>query len=226
MGCCEVHSSDNYLSVTRLHPSILMKEKRNSSQSKRVRFEISFNNYKNLTIQEEEPPDWYSSILSTDFSTWEKYSNSTFADLYYIVNDGKLFTAVKVELTFEINHETIICLINNPKYRIAWDLNLRKMEILFGDCSLDAMIEMIEMGNESIKLLERKVRKFGDSVCCFYVPLKDETLDSYFLVSLIEKKTIVCYFKENLEEDFLPLVNQKLLWATRLIEEVLIYKKN
>ena len=226
MGCCEVHSSSNYLATNTLHPPILLKGKRNSSQSKRVRFEISFTKYKNLTIQEAETPSWFKSILETDFSTWEKYNNSTFTDIFYSIDKGKLFTVAKVDLAFEINHETIICLINNPKLRLAWDLSIKKMEVLFGDHNQDALIEVIDMESESPKLYERKVRKFEEAFCCFYFPHKDDSLENYFLISITESNVITAYFKEDAELDCLPLVNQKLLWATRLIDEVLIYKKN
>ena len=226
MGCCEVHSSANYLSANTLHPPILLKGKRDSSQSKRVRFEISFTKYKNLTIQQAEAPFWYSSILETDFSIWSKYNNSTFTEIFYCIDQGKLFTVARVGLAFEINHETIICLINNPKYRLAWDLSIRKMEVLFGDCNQDALIEVIEMGSDSPRLYERKVRKFAENICCYYFPHKDDDLENYFLISMKKNNMITVYFKEDAEKDCLPLVNQKLLWTTRLFEEVLIYKKN
>lgn len=224
MGCCEIHNSNAYLSPISIHPSILLKEKRNSPSPKSVRFEISFTKYKNLQVEEDFSPVWYEPILDQSTSTWELHRKSEVFEFSYTIEGQKILSILKINFSFEIIPENLICLLNNPKYRATWDVSIRRLEILLGDKNLDALVGLLPRTDENIQLYERKVRKFKDVYCLYYLPHRQETLDYYFLVELKEKKILNIYLKEDIEEDFAQYLENKMNWTMRLIGELKAYQ--
>lgn len=224
MGCCEVNRTNAYLSPIQMHHSILLKEKRKTPSPKTVRFEISFTNFKSLIIEEEHSPNWYESILHNDYSSWESHIKSDRLDFSYFLEDSKIFTMLKLKFNFEISHECLICLVNNPKYRVGWDTSLKRIEILIGDNNLDAHVSLLVDSSENSQVYERKVRKLGEIFCLYYLPHKQETLDSYFLLEVNDKRTVKLYFKENFQGDLTQFLDAKKNWAMRLFAEVMVYQ--
>ena len=223
MGCCEVHGAGTYLSPIQIHHSILLKEKKKSPSPKTVRFEISFTNFKSFDLEVEHSPTWYEPILKDDYLSWEIYLNSDRLDFSYFLEGSKIFTLLKLKFHFEISQECLICLLNNPKYRVSWDTSLNRIEILIGDNNLDAHVSLLGKINNVSQVYERKVRKFGETVCIYYLPHKQEKLDSYFLLEINDKRTVKLYFKENFQEDLTQFLDSRKNWAMRLFSEVMAY---
>ena len=221
MGCCEGHSYSPYLlspkSAAAYH-SILLKEKR-PSHNKHVRFEISYTNFKELSIREELEVPWYVSDLANGYD-WEYYKSSEKLSLHYIKEETKILISSTLSLNSTTGHKSIICLLNNPKYRLIWDNDLRTMEVLFGEANLDATVSLMDKWEDKARLYERNVRKFGSGVYIHYAPFDENLKDNFLIFAIHSPDKLQIYWKEDLTEDYEFDLHKKFIWANKLYDEI------
>lgn len=221
MGCCEGHSYSPYLLSPKsaaAYNSILLKEKR-PSHNKRVRFEISYTNFKELNIREELDAPWYSSDL-TNGQEWEYYKSSDKLELNYIKVENKILISSTLSLNSTTGHKSIVCLVNNPKYRLIWDSDLRKMEVLFGEANLDATVSLMEKWEVQARLYERNVRKYGTVVYIHYAPFDENLKDNFLIFAIHSPDKLQIYWKEDLTEEYELDLEKKFIWANKLYDEI------
>ena len=225
MGCCEGHSISPYLLSPRsaaAYHSILLKEKK-PSKNKKVRFEISYTNFKELHVKEETfIPSYLSSLSNID--EWKEIKTTQNISIKYSEESNKMLTSATLTLNTPSGHESIICLVNNPKYRVLWDTDLRRMELLFGDRNLDATVGLLEKWEEKPRLYERNVRKWGQTYYISYTPF-DENLKDNFIIFLIHSTDkLQIYWKEEIQTPLDLEIEKKFIWCKKFIEEIIEHK--
>lgn len=229
MGCCETHDTSSLLSpyYNSKSSSILLTEKRPSKGNKKVTFDISFTNYRHLDIKEDslETIPWYYTELQIETSQWQMHNDSKGIKIKYQVVDDKLYANTMIILKSQITYEDIICLINNPKYRMKWDTDMLKMEILFGDANLDSTLSMSKKTYPSAQLFDRVVRKYRDLYIISFVPYEDALKDNYFLIVIFVNCKLEIFYKES-AKDLRPSMENKFLWAQRLNDELIAHGKH
>jgi hypothetical protein len=227
MGCCQFPNSNSLLSPRDhlSYPSILLPERRPSRSGKTVTFDVSLT-YSELNIKEDPShDDWFETILSQNTENWTLHSVSNSIQLRYTLIENTLLVHATIQINVLIGHETILCLINNPKHRLRWDCEIEKMEVLFGDRVLDATICFHAKNRNKVQLFERTVRKYKDFYMISYLPYDDKKRESYSLIAVCATGKIEVFYREKLDELYKELERLQV-WANRLNDEITIYKQN
>lgn len=225
MGCCEFQVPSTYFlsnSDKSRYQSILLNKKRPSLPKKTVRFEISVMNFKQLLIPEEINAPWYESISNTDTSAWTIFKTNENISLKYSVEHNKLFTSLLMTLDMMISHETIISLLNNPKYRTLWDNDIKKMEVLFGDKNLDASVIIENKFSDKSRLFKRIVRKYNENYYIVLTAFAEANEKNFIVVTINGCDELIINWIE--DSECLKEQDQKFYWANKLYDEIIIQK--
>ena len=245
MGCCEFqiptsyalssNEKNNYQSIllkrnnrTRKLPlEVNNNNKRNKNkQNKRVRFEISSNNFKTLAIPEESQSTWYEGVANSDTSNWPVYKENQNVCLKYTTEANKLYLCLSIALNVIVGHKEIVCLINNPKYRVIWDTEVKKMDLLFGDCNLDASVIIEDHNCERSQLFKRKVRQCKGNFFIIHSPYEECFKMNCMVVAIYNSDRVIVHWVEDASEESQKLKENKFVWGNRLLEEIIIHKVN
>lgn len=225
MGCCEGHTLSPYLLSPRsaaAYHSILLKDKK-PSHNKKVRFEISYTNFKELQVKEESIIPPYITNLS-NVNEWKEFKKTHNVLLMYTEESNKVLTSAELTLNTPSGHEAIICLVNNPKYRILWDTDLCKMELLFGDRNLDATVGLLERHETKPRLFERNVRKLGQSYYITYLPFEETKKDNLLIFAINSSEKLQIFWKDNKVGNTNSELEKKLVWCKKFIDEIQEHK--
>lgn len=229
MGCCELQNPTTYALSSNgksIYQSILLKDKKSSVAKKSVRFEISSNNFKTLAIPEETKSPWYEGIANTDTANWKIYKANENVSLKYYTEANKIHLSLSITLNVIVGHKAIVCLINNPKYRVIWDTEIKKMDLLFGDSNLDASVIIEDHNCQKSELFERKVRKLKGIYYITYSPYEECYKKNCMVVAIYSSEKVIVHWVEDISKESENLKEKKFVWGSRLFEEIIIHKNN
>lgn len=227
MGCCEIQLPSTYTLTTSEKSqcqSILLKKKRYSEPKKTVRFEISFTCFNKLIIPEETKTPWYVPVSETDTSLWTLHKTNEILSLKYTENEKNIYSSLIITLGIAANHETILCLLNNPKYRVIWDTEVKKMELVFGDTNLDANVIMENHSCEKSRLSKRVVRKFNETFYIAHSFYGECCENDCMIIAIYDGDKVVITWVEY--PDQATSLDKKFLWGLKLYSEIMIHKNN
>ena len=226
MGCCEAHLQP--LSPGQNHFRSILLHAPRPRLKKKVSFKLAPANFKNLAIQEiRESIPWYISLLDCDTSDWSAFKLTGAVRSRYVAHGSKLNTRITIILNVILGYEAIVSLINNPKYRLQWDTNITKMEIVLGDANLDATICFSYLDEGKSEIIERTVRKYNEMymIVCVTLDKNSEDKKNYFVACIYPSNKIEMFFQEDFC-DLFDALETKQEWAHRLSKEIIDNKTN
>lgn len=226
MGCCEAQLQSLSPSQSNCRSILLQAPRRRIK--KKVSFNIAPANFKNLVIQEiTDTIPWYASLIDCDISEWTVFKLTGVVRCRYLAHGNQLDTRITIILNVILGYEAIVNLINNPKYRLQWDTDITKMEIILGDTNLDATIYFSYSDDCRTQVIERTVRKFKDMyvIVCATLNKSSEEKKNFFTACIYPSNKIEMFFREDITDIF-DTLEAKIDWATRLSKEIIANKTN
>jgi hypothetical protein len=218
MGCCEFRDNSKINKKTldelpKLIPKVQITKKKLFLDHGAL--------IKDLKIEDSESiPDDIGSIKN--ISSYAIYEYSPSIKIQFDMQDS-IHLNIVILLNQPISYKIILNLINSPKFRLQWDIDLDKMVVSNKECFLSGKAELFYKGSGR-HVFEITVKKFENEY--FLMHKLDSKASECVLYTFLELgKFVNVYFKQDKPcEDIESYLTAKSEWAENLLNE--IYTQN
>lgn len=216
MGCCEFRDSNDY----KYKDTPTLGSSKKQKTIKKVSFDIKPIELFGVSVQETNSFSWE---IPEDQSDWEQYDTNGPLNIKYL-EKNTLQVSITITFPIPVNYETILHLINSPKYRLQWDNQVSKMTIFIGNDLLDGKVSFNYKSAKNTEVYERIVRKYQEYFYIVYLQYNEKAKSSYTLFKFAEVgKVFQCFFDFQITSKIHDFIEGKKDWAENLINEVSLH---